>query len=65
MDIILISTIYITLLFFISGLYKIKDFIQVVKEFTNKTKIPFTLSKIIIILIEYRCVKYILRYLWD
>jgi uncharacterized membrane protein YphA (DoxX/SURF4 family) len=49
MDIILISTIYITLLFFISGLYKIKDFIQVVKEFTNRTKIPFTLSKIIII----------------
>ena len=49
MDIILISTIYITLLFFISGLYKIKDFIQVVKEFTNRTKIPFMLSKIIII----------------
>ena len=49
MNIVLISTIYITLLFFISGLYKIKDFIQVVKEFTNRTKIPFMLSKIIII----------------
>ena len=49
MDLILISTIYITLLFFLSGFHKITDFIQVVKEFTNRTKIPFTLSKIIII----------------
>lgn len=49
MELILISTIYITLLFFLSGFHKIKDFIQVVKEFTNRTKIPFTLSKIIII----------------
>jgi len=49
MELILISTIYITLLFFISGFHKITDFIQVVKEFTNRTKIPFTLSKIIII----------------
>ena len=49
MNLILISTIYITLLFFISGFHKITDFIQVVKEFTNRTKIPFTLSKIIII----------------
>ena len=49
MELILISTIYITLLFFLSGFHKITDFIQVVKEFTNKTKLPFTLSKIIII----------------
>jgi uncharacterized membrane protein YphA (DoxX/SURF4 family) len=49
MELILISTIYITLLFFLSGFHKITDFIQVVKEFTNRTKIPFTLSKIIII----------------
>jgi uncharacterized membrane protein YphA (DoxX/SURF4 family) len=49
MDLILISTIYITLLFFLSGFHKITDFIQVVKGFTNKTKLPFTLSKIIII----------------
>lgn len=48
MDLILISTIYITLLFFISGFHKIKDFIDVVKGFMNKTKIPFTLAKIII-----------------
>ena len=49
MNLILISTIYITLLFFLSGFHKITDFIQVVKEFTNRTKLPFTLSKIIII----------------
>ena len=49
MNIILISTIYNTLLFFISGFDKITNFIQVVKEFTNRTKLPFTLSKIIII----------------
>jgi uncharacterized membrane protein YphA (DoxX/SURF4 family) len=45
---ILISTIYITLLFFISGFHKIKDFMKVVKDFTNKTAIPLSLSKIII-----------------
>jgi len=49
MDLILISTIYITLLFFLSGFDKITNFIQVVKGFTNKTKLPFSLSKIIIV----------------
>lgn len=49
MNLILISTIFITLLFFISGFHKIIDFIQVVKGFMNKTKLPFTLCKIIII----------------
>jgi uncharacterized membrane protein YphA (DoxX/SURF4 family) len=48
MDLILISTIYITLLFFISGFDKIKDFMKVVKGFMNKTKLPLLLSKIII-----------------
>ena len=49
MDLILISTIYITLLFFLSGFDKITNFIQVVKGFVNKTKLPFALSKIIIV----------------
>lgn len=48
MDLILISTIYITLLFFISGFHKIKDFMKVVKGFMNKTTIPLSLAKIII-----------------
>jgi len=48
MDLILISTIYITLLFFISGFHKIKDFMDVVKGFMNKTKLPLLLAKIII-----------------
>jgi len=49
MNLILISTIYITLLFFLSGFHKIKDFISVTKGFMKKTKLPLTLSKIIII----------------
>jgi len=49
MNLILISTIYITLLFFLSGFHKIKDFISVTKGFMKKTKVPLTLSKIIII----------------
>ena len=48
MTLVLISTIYITLLFFLSGFHKIKDFTQVVKGFMNKTSIPLILSKIII-----------------
>ena len=48
MSLVLISTIYITLLFFLSGFHKIKDFTQVVKGFMNKTSIPLILSKIII-----------------
>lgn len=48
MDLILISTIYITLLFFLSGFHKIKDFISVTKGFMKKTKLPLTLAKIII-----------------
>jgi uncharacterized membrane protein YphA (DoxX/SURF4 family) len=48
MTLVLISTIYITLLFFLSGFHKIKDFTQVVKGFMNKTSIPLMFSKIII-----------------
>jgi uncharacterized membrane protein YphA (DoxX/SURF4 family) len=49
MDLILIATIYITLLFFVSGFQKIKDFMNVVKGFMSKTSIPLSLAKIIII----------------
>jgi len=48
MTLVLISTIYITLLFFLSGFHKITDFTQVVKGFMNKTSIPLMFSKIII-----------------
>jgi uncharacterized membrane protein YphA (DoxX/SURF4 family) len=48
MVLILISTIFITLLFFISGFHKISDFKNVVKGFMNKTKLPLFLAKIII-----------------
>lgn len=48
MNLILIATIYITLLFFISGFHKIKDFMKTVKGFMNKTNIPLSLAKIII-----------------
>jgi len=49
MVLILVSTIFITLLFFISGFHKIIDFKNTVKEFTNRMKFPFFFSKIIII----------------
>jgi uncharacterized membrane protein YphA (DoxX/SURF4 family) len=48
MNLVLISTIYITLLFFISGFHKIKDFMNVVKGFMNKTSLPLLLAKLII-----------------
>ena len=48
MDLILISTIYITLLFFISGFHKIKYFMNVVKGFMSKTALPLSLAKLII-----------------
>jgi uncharacterized membrane protein YphA (DoxX/SURF4 family) len=48
MNLVLIATIYITLLFFISGFHKIKDFTSVVKGFMNKTALPLPLAKIII-----------------
>ncbi len=48
MTLVLISTIYIILLFFLSGFDKIKNFTQVAKGFMNKTNLPIMLSKIII-----------------
>jgi uncharacterized membrane protein YphA (DoxX/SURF4 family) len=44
----IIPSIFITLLFFLSGFHKIKDFINVTKGFVNKTHLPFTLGKFII-----------------
>jgi len=44
-----VSSILITLLFFISGFHKIKDFVNVSKGFAGKTNIPLTLAKLIII----------------
>ena len=46
---ILISSILINLLFFLSGFHKIKDFKQVTKGFMNKTNFPLILSKLIIV----------------
>ena len=48
MNMILISTIYITLLFFLSGFHKIKNFTNTVQGLMKKTKFPLLLSKIII-----------------
>jgi uncharacterized membrane protein YphA (DoxX/SURF4 family) len=48
MNLLFIASLFITLLFFLSGFNKIKDFNQVTKGFVNKTKIPLFLSKIVI-----------------
>lgn len=49
MNLLFIASLFITLLFFLSGFNKIKDFNQVTKGFVNKTKIPLFLSKIVIL----------------
>ena len=49
MLLVVVSSILITLLFFISGFHKIKDFVNVSKGFAGKTNIPLTLAKLIII----------------
>ena len=49
MNLLFIPSLFITLLFFLSGFNKIKDFNQVVKGFVNKTKIPLFLAKIVIL----------------
>jgi uncharacterized membrane protein YphA (DoxX/SURF4 family) len=49
MLLLVVSSILITLLFFISGFHKIKDFVNVSKGFAGKTNIPLTLAKLIII----------------
>lgn len=43
------SSIFITLLFFLSGFHKIKDFKNVTKDFMKKTNLPLFLSQVIII----------------
>ena len=48
MNLLFIASLFITLLFFLSGFNKIKDFNQVTKGFVNKTKIPLFLAKIVI-----------------
>ena len=48
MNLILISTIYITLLFFLSGFHKINNFTTTVQGLMKKTTFPLLLSKIII-----------------
>ena len=48
MNLILISTIYITLLFFLSGFNKINNFTTTVQGLMKKTTFPLLLSKIII-----------------
>lgn len=45
---ILISTIYITLLFFLSGFHKINDFANTVQGLMKKTTFPLLLAQIII-----------------
>lgn len=48
MNLILISTIYITLLFFLSGFHKINNFTNTVQGLVKKTTFPSLLAKIII-----------------
>ena len=49
MDIIFISSIFITLLFFLSGFNKIKGFIPTSKGLSKRTNFPLVLSKIVIV----------------
>jgi hypothetical protein len=49
MTIIFVSSVFITLLFFLSGFNKIKEFISVTKEFSNKTHFPLAFAKIVIV----------------
>ena len=49
MEIIFISSVFITLLFFLSGFNKIKEFISVSKGLSSKTRFPLALSKIVIV----------------
>ena len=44
-------SVLITLLFFLSGFNKIKEFSQVSKGLTQKTMLPLMISKIVIILV--------------
>ena len=49
MSLLFISSFFTTLLFFLSGLYKIKDFKQVTKGFVTKTNLPLTFAQIVIV----------------
>jgi uncharacterized membrane protein YphA (DoxX/SURF4 family) len=49
MEIIFISSVFITLLFFLSGFNKIRDFISTTKGLSSKTKFPLTLAKVVIV----------------
>ena len=49
MLLLVISSILITLMFFLSGFHKIKDFVNVAKGFSNKIHITLLLGKLIII----------------
>jgi uncharacterized membrane protein YphA (DoxX/SURF4 family) len=51
MNILFLSSILITLLFFMSGIDKIKNFINVSKGFVKKTNVPFFVAEIIIALV--------------
>jgi uncharacterized membrane protein YphA (DoxX/SURF4 family) len=46
-----LPSVLITLLFFLSGFNKIKEFGQVSKGLTQKTRLPLTISKIVIIIV--------------
>ena len=57
MNLLFIASLFITLLFFLSGFNKIKDFNQVTKGFVNKTKMhirnkKFVFSKTIFLILN-------------
>jgi hypothetical protein len=49
MEIIFISSIFITLLFFLSGFNKIKGFVSTAKGLSKRTNFPLALAKIVIV----------------
>lgn len=51
MTFLLFPSIFITLLFFLSGFNKIREFSQVSKGLTEKTRFPLLLSKLIIVMV--------------
>ena len=49
MQILFVASVFITLMFFLSGFNKITDFSQVTKGFCRKTSLPLLLCKIVIV----------------
>ena len=49
MQILFVASVFITLMFFLSGFNKITDFSQVTKGFCSKTSLPLSLCKIVIV----------------